>query len=131
MIHVTCAIIVNTEGEVLVAQRSAEMSMPLKIEFPGGKIEPGENPQQSLKREILEELNIEIRIQSEMPAHIHSYPNLDINLIPFVCEIIDDTIQLKEHAAYQWLKPKDLLDLDWAEADIPVCKNYLSAIGVL
>lgn len=129
MINVTCAIIVNTEGEVLATQRSADMSLPLKIEFPGGKIEAGENPEDCLKREIREELDVEIRILFEMPANIHSYPSLDINLIPFVCEITKGSIHLKEHVAYQWLHPRYLLDLDWAAADIPVVKNYLAGLG--
>lgn len=128
MIHVTCAIIVDREKNVLVTQRSAAMSMPLKMEFPGGKIEPGENPETCLIREIKEELDLEINVISEMPAHIHSYPEIDINLIPFICEVKSGTIRLKEHAAYYWLSPNQLVDLDWAAADIPILKNYLLTI---
>ncbi|MGY4385920.1 8-oxo-dGTP diphosphatase [Pedobacter sp. UYP24] len=131
MIHVTCAIIVNTKGEVLVTQRSANMSQPLKIEFPGGKIEAGESARDCLIREIKEELDVDIELLSEMPANIHSYIDLAINLIPFVCKIVSGTIKLKEHLSYQWLHPKELLDLDWAAADILIVKNYLSATGFL
>lgn len=128
MISVTCAIIVDNTGRVLVTQRSAVMKLPLKIEFPGGKIEEDETASDCLVREIKEELNLDIKILFEMPANIHHYVEFSINLIPFVCKIIGGSIELREHASYQWLKPSELLKQDWAEADIPVVENYLNTI---
>jgi len=128
MINVTCAIIVNDIGRVLVTQRSATMKLPLKIEFPGGKIEEGETASDCLIREIKEELNLEIKTLFELPANIHHYIEFSINLIPFVCKIIAGSIELREHASYQWLDPSELLNLDWAEADIPIVENYLNTI---
>lgn len=129
MTDVACAIIVREDGKVLVTQRSQHMKLPLKIEFPGGKVESGEMPENCLIREIQEELAVTIAIILEMPSHQHSYPDSQINLIPFVCRIIDGTIVLNEHAAYAWLEADQLSDLDWAPADIPVVRNYLSFLS--
>ena len=125
MIDVACAIIIREDGKVLVTQRSQHMKLPLKMEFPGGKVEPGEMPENCLIREIQEELAVRIEIISEMPSNRHNYPDFRINLIPFVCRIIAGTIALNEHAAYAWLEADQLNDLDWAAADIPVVQNYL------
>ncbi|SMC86628.1 (deoxy)nucleoside triphosphate pyrophosphohydrolase [Pedobacter africanus] len=129
MIAVTCAIIVDEEGRVLVAQRSAAMKLPLKMEFPGGKVEEGETPQAGLIREIREELGVDIAIIAEIPANEHHYPDFSIRLIPYTCRIISGEIFLKEHAAYFWQAPHNLTELDWAAADIPVVHNYLAHIG--
>jgi len=128
MINVTCAIIVDDGNKVLVTQRSASMKLPLKIEFPGGKIEEGETPSECLVREIKEELNLEIGILFEMPANIHHYVEFSINLIPFVCKVIGGSIELREHASYRWLEASELLEQDWAEADIPIVENYLNSL---
>lgn len=126
MIEVCCAIIVNEEGKVLVTQRSATMSMPLKMEFPGGKIEPGESPEECLIREIKEELDLTIEIIAPGPASPYQYPEFFILLHPFVCRIVAGKILLKEHVAYAWMEPSDLLNCDWAEADIPIVHQYLN-----
>ncbi|WP_316820966.1 (deoxy)nucleoside triphosphate pyrophosphohydrolase [Pedobacter gandavensis] len=126
MIEVCCAIIINEEGLVLVTQRSATMSMPLKMEFPGGKIEPGERPEACLIREIKEELDLTIEIIAKGQEVIHDYPAFSISLLPFVCRIVEGSLLLKEHAAYAWMEPSDLLNCDWAEADIPVVHQYLN-----
>jgi 8-oxo-dGTP diphosphatase len=130
MIEVTCAIIVDGDGKVLVAQRSASMKLPLKMEFPGGKVEPGETPEAGLLREIKEELNLDVEIIAGMPATVHAYPDISIKLMPYVCRITGGSISLKEHAAYVWLVPGELIEQDWAEADIPVLHHYLSYLSL-
>ena len=131
MINVTCAIIVNSRGEIFAAQRSSSMSLPLKWEFPGGKIEQNESEESCLIREIKEELNIEIRIIKGLPFNIHNYPFVAIKLIPFICIHINGEIILKEHVDFKWLNRNELLDLDWAEADIPIVKYYLDNINAI
>ncbi|MFC0518648.1 (deoxy)nucleoside triphosphate pyrophosphohydrolase [Mucilaginibacter angelicae] len=126
MIKVTCAIIVDADGLVFAAQRSAAMSLPLKWEFPGGKIEPGETAEACLIREIKEELNVEVEIVAALPANTHQYPSVTIQLIPFVCRLILGEITLKEHLDFKWLSKDELLALDWAEADVPIVKYYLN-----
>jgi 8-oxo-dGTP diphosphatase len=128
-IHVTCAII-ERDGLVLAAQRSAEMSMPLKWEFPGGKIDPGESPEECLRRELVEEMSVQVGIKQSLPASTHHYPNFAITLYPFICSLKTEEIVLHEHADLTWLPPGKLHSLDWAEADLPVVESYLVACGV-
>lgn len=122
-IHVTCAII-ERNGHVLAAQRSSDMKLPLKWEFPGGKIESDEEPKACLQREILEELNLEIAVTCELALVTHKYSDFVITLYPFVCTAVSDAFKLQEHVQALWLKPEALHSLDWAEADIPVLAAY-------
>ena len=124
-IHVTCAII-ERDGLVLAAQRSAAMSLPLKWEFPGGKIDPGESAEECLRRELVEELSILVSVGKSLPASTHRYPTFTVTLYPFVCSIASGDIVLHEHAAIDWLPPGQLQTLDWAEADWPVIEAYLA-----
>lgn len=124
-LHVTCAII-EREGLVLAAQRSAVMSMPLKWEFPGGKINPGEAPAACLHRELREELGIWAGIGLPLPLCTYSYPGFTITLYPFLCTIESGEIGLHEHLAVRWLRPDELMMLDWTAADVPVLEAYLA-----
>lgn len=101
------------------------MSMPYKWEFPGGKINPGESPEECLRREIFEELGIQIVVGGSLPAKTHDYPAFTVTLYPFVSSIERGEIVLHEHAAITWLPPDKLHTLDWAEADLPVIRSYL------
>lgn len=122
-LHVTCGII-ERNGYVLATQRSSTMSMPLKWEFPGGKVNAGETLEECLKRELLEELTIQIEITRKLPESTYSYPTFMITLYPFICTIQSGEIVLNEHADYAWLLHRDLMKLDWAEADVAVVREY-------
>jgi len=124
-IHVTCAII-EKDGMVLTTQRSETMSLPLKWEFPGGKINDVEQPEECLKRELHEELGIAVAISRSLALTTHQYPTFIITLYPFVCKITAGDIKLHEHKAFTWLPPEKLHELDWAEADMPIIKSYLA-----
>src|ERR671924_350142 len=95
-IHVTCAII-EKDGKVLATQRSEKMAMPLKWEFPGGKIHEGEHPREGLKRELREELDLEVEVGRALSPVSHQYPTFLITLYPFICRIISGEIKLHEH----------------------------------
>lgn len=127
MIDVCCALIKGQNGSVLVTQRSAEMRLPLKWEFPGGKVEPGETNEECLVREIKEELNVRVKIIGLMPPSIHNNGSQLIRLIPFQCMIEEGEICLTEHAAYLWCSPDELQQLDWADADLPIVQHYLES----
>ena len=122
-IHVACAII-ELGGKVLYTQRSEAMSLPLKWEFPGGKIYDRESPGECLKRELIEELGIEISVGEPFHATTHHYPSFTVTLYPFICEIISGEITLHEHSAMVWLPREELHKLDWAAADWPIIKEY-------
>lgn len=126
MIHVTCAII-EWETKVLCAQRSELMPLPLKWEFPGGKLEAGEELEACIIREIKEELGVDIYIKDKLPISVFDYGDArQICLYPFICHIELGTIQLKEHKQVLWLPVDELKSLDWAAADIPILDHYLA-----
>jgi 8-oxo-dGTP diphosphatase len=131
VIDVTCALIIDEQNRLFTAQRSKKMSLPLKWELPGGKIEPNESAESCLIREIKEELNVEIEIVKSLESNKHTYPSVTICLIPFICKQVSGVISLKEHAKFKWRNTNELLDLDWAEADIPIINNYLKHLNVI
>jgi 8-oxo-dGTP diphosphatase len=124
IINVTCAII-NFNDKTLAVQRSEKMKLPLKWEFAGGKIEEGECEIDCIKREILEELNIQIKIKERLTPVVHQYPDFKIKLIPFIAEYIKGELKLKEHSDFVLANKKELLNLEWAEADVPILKEFI------
>jgi len=122
MLHVTCAIIEH-QGKVLICQRSASMKLPLKWEFPGGKIEGEESKEECLKREIKEELGLEIEVGSPLPHVEHHYPEFSIRLYPFLCKWTGGSLAIAEHAQAIWVSHDELKNYDWAEADVPIVRE--------
>ena len=123
-LQVSCAII-ERDGLVLAARRSATMSLPLKWEFPGGKIDPGESPEECLVRELREELRILVRLEQKLPVSTHQYPSVTVTLHPFVCTMATGHPNPQEHDTVAWFTPEELSTLDWAAADVPVLATYL------
>lgn len=110
-------------GRCLAAQRSVDMSLPLKWEFPGGKVEPGETPERALAREIAEELGVRVEVGARLGQGRAGLPDgrevvLDVHLAALLDE--PDAIVLREHARWRWVGVDELGALDWAQADIPV-----------
>jgi 8-oxo-dGTP diphosphatase len=124
IINVACAIIV-IENKILVTQRSEKMKLPLKWEFPGGKLEENESEIDCIKREIKEEINVEIEVLRKLSNSIYDYGDFKINLIPFIAKHILGEIKLTEHSDYKLLEKVELLSLDWAEADLPIVEEFL------
>ena len=128
-IEVVAAVIFR-EGKVLCVQRpkNSKEYISSKWEFPGGKVEHGEDSIQALKREILEELQLEIQNIGFLTTVDHTYPDFHLVMHAYTCEISSGEPVLTEHADMKWL-PVDKLDqLDWAAADIPIVK-HLQARG--
>lgn len=124
-LQVVCAVIFY-EGRVLCCKRKAgaRASVASKWEFPGGKIEVGESPEEALRREIAEELNLEIQVEAFLMTVQHRYAELDLELHAYraTCASID-ALEVREHEEVRWLKPEALKSLDWAEADVPISQN--------
>ena len=127
-LRVACAL-VERGGRLLSVQRSATMSLPLKWEFPGGKIEPGESPAGCLRRELLEELGVEVEVGDPLPVFAHDYPAFSVILHPWRCRIAAGEVTLHEHADARWLTPRELLSVDWAAADLPVLEAWRALHG--
>lgn len=125
MIRVTCALI-EKEGKVLITQRSAAMSQPLMWEFPGGKIESGETEEACLAREIKEELGLSISCLHRLTPSVCTYPNITVELLPFICRLTSGEISLLEHVAYEWVGIHELLQYNWCPADIPIVEEYIN-----
>jgi 8-oxo-dGTP diphosphatase len=118
-IPVTCAIIFHGE-KVLAAKRSSSMDLPGKWEFPGGKIEKGENPEICLIREIKEELSIDLEIFDTLTPAQFAYSTKAILLLPFAATWTSGQLQLLEHEEVLWLGQNELFSVDWAAADVPI-----------
>ena len=122
MIEVVCAII-SKNGKVLAAQNSPESDHPLKWEFPGGKIKPGETGEEAIIREIDEELCLEILIVKKMESISFDYGFRQIHLIPFFCSISTGTLQLNEHIQASWFNWEELQKLNFSEADMEILNS--------
>lgn len=125
MISVVCAIIERDE-KILVARRPVAKFMGGKWELPGGKMEPGEQPQDAIVREIREELGCRIAIRAELAPYEHQYPDFAIRLIPLLCSAIDGEPRPLEHEEIIWAERGELMALDWADADIPIVAAYIA-----
>ena len=124
-VPVVCAVILDDAGRILLAQRPAHKHLPLKWEFPGGKVEPGEEPAAAIAREIREELGCEVAILRALPRFTHQYPKTLIEMIPFVCRLapVSPPPCLHEHVAVAWVPRDELHSYDLAPADWPILKS--------
>jgi 8-oxo-dGTP diphosphatase len=122
------AAILCFEDKILCTQRAENKLSYIseKFEFPGGKIEQGESQREALKRELIEELNITPSIENEFLTVIHSYPDFELTMHSFICKTDKINIKLNEHISSIWLSKQDLMQLDWAAADLPIVKKLMS-----
>lgn len=126
-INVVGAAIFNDGGELLCAQRG-HGSLIGKWEFPGGKVEKGESDQEALKREIKEELNIDIEVSDLIDENYNEYPDNNVNLKVYKCKYLSGTIKDTEHQDLKWTKTENIESLDWADADRPIVETYLDSL---
>ncbi|MFN0188438.1 MAG: (deoxy)nucleoside triphosphate pyrophosphohydrolase [Bacteroidia bacterium] len=126
-IQVVAAIVVH-ENKILCVQRNENKYdyISKKYEFPGGKMEEGESKEETIKREMLEELNLAIEVQEDFLTVTHEYPDFIITMHSFICSCKDPSLELTEHIAFQWLPASEMGDLDWAAADVPIVEKLMS-----
>src|SRR5512136_1439957 len=125
IVPVVCGII-ERRCRFLAAMRGPDRLNAGLWEFPGGKVRRDETVEAALARELREELCVEISVGSRLSTHLHVYPSITIELIPFVCTLVKGRPQSREHTAVRWLESKEALSLAWAPADIPVLNEYLT-----
>ena len=116
--HVVAAVI-EVGGRVLCMQRGeTRYSYTSHMwEFPGGKIEPGETPQQALHRELLEEMDLDVEVHELLATVTHDYPDFTITLAAYRCTATTTAFTMREHAASRWLPWDQLPTLQWCAAD--------------
>lgn len=119
IVKVVGAIIENDANEILCALRSPIMVLPNLWEFPGGKIEPGEDIKHAIEREIQEELDCQVLCKEVFCNHVHEYDSIIVDLTTVKCELIQNVPFAKEHSKLIWLKRENLGSLNWAPADLP------------
>ena len=125
-IRVVAAVIkaVNESGEpVIFATQRGYGEFQGGWEFPGGKIEVGESPQEALRREIIEELDTEITIGELVDTVEYDYPNFHLSMDCFWCEVLSGNLILKEHEDARWLLKELLDDVEWLPADITLVEK--------
>ena len=118
------AAVIEKDGRIFATQRGYGDYKDW-WEFPGGKIEPGESPEEALVREIGEELHAVIRVGERLCTVEYDYPKFHMIMHCFLCELLSDNIELVEHEAAMWLAPGEFRDVRWLPSDIEVLEKYL------
>lgn len=119
--------IIFYKDQILCLQRAVN-KLPYiseKFEFPGGKIEEGEAQEDALHRELFEELNISVMIKSFYFTVVHEYPDFELTMHSYICQVNTKELTLNEHISLKWLKLDELKKLDWAAADIPIVNKLV------
>ena len=117
--HYVVAAVIEVDGRVLCMQRG-ENRYPYtshRWEFPGGKIEPGETPEQALHRELIEEMDYDVEVCEHLATVTHDYPDFTITLAAYRCKASTTAFTMREHAASRWLPRNELSTLPWCAAD--------------
>ena len=119
---VVAAALIDTDGRVLIAQRPEGKALAGLWEFPGGKIEPGERPEEALIRELREELGIDVNAACLAPFVFtsHAYDSFHLLMPLYLLRRWSGTVQRREHAALKWVKPDQLRDYPMPPADEPL-----------
>ena len=132
-VKVVAAIIkaVNENGETIIfATQRGYGDFKGGWEFPGGKIESGETPQEALKREIIEELDTEVSVGELMDTVEYDYPQFHLSMDCFWCQIVRGNLVLKEHEAARWLTKDELNNVEWLPADITLIEKISNLLSM-
>lgn len=127
VIEVVAAIIHDEEGRIFATQRGYG---PMKDgwEFPGGKMESGETPEDALKREIWEELETRIEVEQLFETIDYDYPDFHLTMHCYICKVESGKLTLKEHEAARWLTKEQLSSINWLPADRSIIGHLKESI---
>ena len=130
IVSVAACALIDADGRVLLAQRPAGKSMAGLWEFPGGKIEAGETPEQSLIRELEEELGIVVKEACLAPLTFasHSYPDFHLLMPLYVCRRWDGAVTAREGQKLAWVRPNRLRDYPMPPADVPLIPHLTALL---
>jgi 8-oxo-dGTP diphosphatase len=117
VIDVVCGVVRAEDGRVFACRRAPGQSQAGLWELPGGKIEDGESPEAALRRELDEELGIDVEVGPPLASVDHDYGEFSIRLAAHPCRIVSGRPSPREHAELRWLSSGELSSLDWAPAD--------------
>ena len=117
------AAIIESDGKVLLTRRKSDVPYPLFWEFPGGKVEPGEDPKDCVAREIREELAIEIAVEKVYDVIFYRYPERHVLVLAYYCRWLSGEIQDLEVLEHCWAYPADVVNFELLPADIPLAKR--------
>lgn len=129
LIHVAAAALLNAEGQVLLASRPKGKSMEGLFEFPGGKIHAGETPEAALIRELQEELGVTPLALEPLAFVSHSYPELHVVLLLFLCTEWEGEPEAKEGQELCWAKPQEMKNFPMPKADVPLVRALSERIA--
>lgn len=120
--------IIKYDDKILCTQRDLDKHgyVSFMWEFPGGKIEPNETQTEALKRELMEELNMNVNVDKYFCSTTYTYPTLEIKMHCYICSVTDSAITLNVHKSYKWLSLSDLKSLNWAYADREVVDKLMA-----
>jgi 8-oxo-dGTP diphosphatase len=124
-VRVVAALVEDEAGRVLITQRRPQAFMPLKWEFPGGKVEAGESDQQALAREMLEELAVEVEVGEHFLGLTHSYPEFDIDFHVYTCRIVSGKLNRLGVHDYCWVQTSELSGFEFPPADLPTVTRLI------
>ena len=117
------AAIIKKDDKILIAQR-LKGEFAGQWEFPGGKIEEGESTEDALKREIMEEMELDIEIDEFLMTAEYDYPTFHLSMDCYICSLKSNQIQLHDHSAIQWISIKDdIKNINWIQADVQIIET--------
>ena len=125
---VTAAIVVK-DGRLLITRRRSDAPYPLLWEFPGGKLEPEEDPRACLARELREELGIEVTVGEVFDVVYHRYPERPVLVLAYYCNWCGGTLQELQVSGHRWVAPEDLDGFDLLPADMPMAARLRRELG--
>ncbi|MGY2052765.1 (deoxy)nucleoside triphosphate pyrophosphohydrolase [Methylobacterium sp. JK268] len=131
LLLVVAVALVDTDGRVLLAQRPEGKTLAGLWEFPGGKIEPGERPEETLIRELAEELGIAVKEACLAPLTFasHAYESFHLLMPLYICRRWEGMVQPREGQALRWVRPRDLSTYPMPPADLPLLPALVDLLG--